>query len=122
MTLQQLLIGQFGVSGADLRESFPVVSQSPVQILPNDPNRVGFIVSNLSTNTIFVGLGNAVTSTTGLSLGGGNALSSKWRDDMQTVGFARFGISTTGTNQLYVAEFVMYTNEEHSVTGSSAAA
>lgn len=121
MTLSQLLLAQFGVSGADLRESYPSVGSSPVQILPNDPNRVGFLVSNLSSNTIYVGLKNNVDSTTGLALGGLLSFGSIWRDDFHTVGFSRFAISPSGTSQLYVAEIVMYVNEQPVVTGGNAA-
>ena len=111
MTLQQLLQAQFGVSGADLRENTYTVGQSPVLVLPNDPNRTGFIISNLSANTIYVGMQNAVSSTTGVAVGGGNGLTSNWRDDFQTVGYQRYAISTTGSNSVYVAEIVMYINE-----------
>lgn len=114
MTLQQLLQAQFGVSGADLRESTYTVGQTPVLILPNDPNRVGFIISNLSANTIYVAMANSVTTTSGVAVGGGNGLTSVWRDDFYTVGYQRYAISATGSNAIYVAEIVMYVNENPS--------
>ncbi len=122
MTLQQLLIGQFGVSGADLRESFITVGTTSTLLMPNDPNRVGFIISNLSTNTCYVGMANAVTSTTGLILGGAGNITSKWRDDFQTVGFQRYAISPSGNSNFYVAEIIMYSNETPQPSGISAGA
>jgi hypothetical protein len=117
MTLNELLIGQFGVSGSDLRESVYTVGTTPVQVLPNDPNRVGFIISNLSTNTVYIALANAVTTTTGLAVGGGSAIASKWRDDFQTVGFARYMVSASSNCSIYVAEIVMYVNEQPGTLG-----
>jgi hypothetical protein len=119
MTLQELLIGQFGVSQTDLRESFIAVGTSSTLILPNDPNRIGFIISNLSTNTCYVGMANAVTSTTGLILGGSNNLTSNWRDDFNTVGFQRYAISPSGTSNFYVAEIIMTGNEVKQSSGIS---
>ncbi len=112
MTLQQLLIAQFGVSSSDLRESFPTVGTSSTLILPNDPNRVGFIVVNLSTNTCYLGMANAVTSTTGAALGGNSSFTSTWRDDFNTVGFQRYAISPSGSASFYVAEIILTGNEE----------
>lgn len=120
MTLKELLIGQFGVSQTDLRESFITVGTTPTLLLANDPNRVGFIISNLSTNTCYIGMGNAVTSTTGLVLGGASAFSSTWRDDFNTVGFQRYGISPTGSSAFYVAEVIMTGNEQPTGNGLAA--
>lgn len=112
MTLQELLIGQFGVSKTDMQEAYISVGTSPVQLLQNNPNRVGFIISNLSTNTCYVGLQPAVAQTTGLFLAAGGALGSSWRDDFGSVGFARYAISPGGTSNFYVAEIIMTGNEQ----------
>ncbi len=111
MTLQQLLIGQFGVTQSDLRESFITVGASQTLLLPNDPNRVGFIISNLSTNTVYIGLSNAVIATTGLAVGALATYSSTWRDDFSTVGFQRYAISPGGSSDFYVAEVILTGNE-----------
>ena len=120
MTLQQLLLGQFGVSASDVNETFPVVGTTPVQLLTNNPNRVGFIIVNLSTNTAYVGLQAAVTTTTGAALGGNQSFSSTWRDDFNSVGFARYAVAATSNNNFYVAEIVLTGNEQPQVGGSSA--
>lgn len=111
MTLQELLTGQFGVTQTDLRESFITVGTSPVPLLPNDPNRVGFIISNLSANACYIGLRPNTDTTTGLILSAANSLSSSWRDDFNTVGFSRFGVSPSGNSDFYVAEIIMTGNE-----------
>lgn len=120
MTLQQLLIGQFGVSASDLNETFPVVGTTPVQLLQNNPNRVGFIIVNLSTNTAYISTQPSVTTTSGAAVGGAQSQSSTWRDDFNTVGYARYAVSASAGCQFYVAEIVLTGNEQPQTGGSSA--
>jgi hypothetical protein len=122
MTLQQLLIGQFGVSATDLNEAYISVGTTPINLLSNNPNRIGFIISNLSTNTCYVGLTPATSSTTGLFLAAGGELTSTWRDDFNSVGFARYAVSPGGTSNFYVAEIVMTGNEQPQVGASGGGA
>lgn len=120
MTLQELLIGQFGVSATDINETTVTVGATPTQLLQNNPNRIGVLISNLGSNTIYIGFNSAVSQTTGAAVGGSNSYGAKWRDDFNTVGYARYAVSPGGSSTVYVAEIVM-TGNEQPTTGNARA-
>lgn len=93
-----------GTSSADAPSRARVGTTSEV-IIPENINRVGLIVTNISEQTIYIGIGNTATLTAGIVLtGGGGAWS---MDDYTYSKEAITGIGHAATLTVAFQEFVL---------------
>ncbi len=78
------------------------------QILPYNPKRVGFIVVNLSPNSVYVAPKNTVSITSGIYLAAnGGSLSLVWDRDFELCANDWYGIATGAGSAIYLLEISM---------------
>lgn len=78
-------------------------------ILANNPNRLGWIVVNLSANELYLGLTNAVDEHHGIRLNANGGIASMvWDEDFQMTGWAIWAIGSAINTYIYVLEVVEY--------------
>lgn len=78
-------------------------------ILANNPNRLGWIIVNLSTNAVYISLGNDVASTKCIPLlNQGDVASMVWDEDFQATGWAVWGVAAGASSSIYAMEVVSY--------------
>jgi len=108
MTLQQLLDDQFKVkTRANENPVVAAIGLTEIQVLANNPNRLAWILINLSANTIYLALSRGVGATRGITVtGNGGIASMMWNEDFQMTGYEVFGIATGAASAIYVLEVV----------------
>lgn len=107
MTLQELLLGQFKVKTRQIvNRGTTLMTGAVVQVLPNDPNRLAWVIINLGVAAAYLGFERDVSATKGIALtASGGSASLVWNEDFETVGYELFALGTVGDN-LYVVEVV----------------
>jgi len=81
------------------------VSTTAAEILRNNPDRVFWIVVNLSANVVYVGLSGGVSATKGIRLdANGGFTSSSVEEDGEAVAYQVFAIATGAASAIYVLE------------------
>lgn len=111
MTLADLLMERFKVRTRGVENPLAVTSLgvTPLLILGNNPNRLGFVIINLSDNAVFVSLTNEVASTRGIRLSpNGGQMIGVWDEDFQLVGWAWWAVAGGAGSAIYVVEIVGY--------------
>lgn len=106
MNLQDLIDKQFGVK--TFPKENPVISSvdaTAKKVLDNNPNRVAWIIINLSANNIYVALSRDVSSSKGILLSpNGGFASMVWDEDFQMTGWEIWAIAPAGASAIYVLE------------------
>lgn len=106
-TLHDLLNKQYGVK-VDVKVKTVTVGTTPTRVIDNNPNRVGYLVINLSSGSLFASFDTAVSTTNGILLGQlGGQFSMNWQYDFDVVGYELYGVVASGSNTVYVAEVVI---------------
>lgn len=102
--LAQLLMNEYGVKVHPSRESgTQTIGVVGSQVVPNNPNRVGLVMINLSANTIYVDINPGVTSSAGILLApNGGAITLDWRTDFTLVSNDWYAIATLAGSSLRV--------------------
>ncbi len=108
-TLRDLLRSRLGVE--TFSRVSPVGFQAGVavaQLMPQDPNRVGAWIVNLSVNNVFVAPFNSVSATRGVLVGpsGGNVILT-FQDDLSVVGVEWFMIAAAAGSDMLVVEYLL---------------
>jgi len=81
------------------------VGTSVVQILRNNPDRLAYLILNLSSNDMYVGFSNEVSSTNGILLvSAGGMFSVNVRDDFELPVKEVYAVSTGANSPIYVME------------------
>jgi len=71
-------------------------------VIDSDPDRLGLLVMNLSTNTVFVGIENNISSTNGIRLGpSGGSISFNVEDDGMILTRRIYGLATGAGSSVY---------------------
>ena len=97
-----------------LRTTTPQIGTSPTQIIPNNPDRVSFVISNVSSSEIHVGWNQQITTTFGILVPpNGGWIQGEVERDGGVIGWAVFGVSTLAATQLYVIEIIRYKVREN---------
>jgi len=106
--LRNLIIREYGIQTAvRINPETDVVNTSPVRVLSNNPNRLSWVIVNLSGSDIWLGFDREVSSTKGLFLAsGGSAIATDWRDDFELVGYEVWAIASADNSPIYVLEVV----------------
>tara|TARA_Y100000310_G_scaffold308158_1_gene350964 strand:- start:132 stop:470 length:339 start_codon:yes stop_codon:yes gene_type:complete len=83
------------------------VGAASERVLPQNPNRVAFTITNLSTGDVFLGLDNEVSSTRGFFIGplGGSA-TVVWDEDFHRVGYEWWVIGSGAGLDIFTQEIV----------------
>jgi hypothetical protein len=91
-------------------ESTPTIaSNAATSILPNNGDRVGVVIVNLSTSTVYISFNSAVNATNGILLGpSGGSLSLEVTEDFTLPSRQLWGYCVNATAQLYVLELTRY--------------
>jgi len=77
------------------------IGTTAARFLDPDPNRVGFIVVNLSTAAMYVKPRLDVSASSGIRLApSGGSLSITWRDDFHLAGWERYVIADAAASAL----------------------
>lgn len=113
MPLADLLERRFGVKTRGVRDPLGVspIGVDPVIVLPNNPNRLGFIVMNLSANVVYFDLEQDVSATPGAEVGlrmdaNGGFVSMIWDEDFQMTAWAWWAVSAGADTRLVILEVV----------------
>jgi len=106
--LDTLLEQQFKISTR--ANENPLVSSlgiTAVKVLDNNADRLGWIIINLSANTVYLSLKSDVSSSKGVvvSPNGGSA-SMVWNEDFQMTGWEVWGVASGASSAIYVLEVV----------------
>lgn len=107
MTLGELLDKQFGVKTRTVMDSLGVVNigTSVKKILDNNPNRLAWIICNLSSNTLYIALTNDPSSSKGILVGAnGGIVSMLWNEDFESTGWEIFGLGSSTNTYIYSIE------------------
>jgi len=104
MSLESVLLKLFGVR--TYAEENPLISSlgtTAAKILPNDPDRLAYLVINLSSNVVYVALKSDVASTKGARLdANGGSYGMVFNEDFQMTGWELWGVATGASSAIYV--------------------
>jgi hypothetical protein len=105
MNFKDLLQKQYGVATDDfenpLTATVPVAA--PVQLLQNDPSRVGWSLINLGAHPIYVSFDPEPSDTNGLYVAAhGGTISLVWNEDFELITKAIWAIADTADVTVYL--------------------
>lgn len=109
MTLSELLDKQFTVLTRTLvnERGQTNIGTTVVKILDNNPNRLAWIIINLSANYLYIALTNDPSSTKGILVGAnGGTASMLWNEDFEATGWEIFGVGSSTNTYVYCIEVV----------------
>jgi hypothetical protein len=83
------------------------IGTAAVQIMRQDPDRLGFVIINLSVADMYIGPFRDVSATKGIKVppSGGSAVA-LWDEDFEAVGKEWFGVATALASAILVTEYV----------------
>ena len=106
MTLQDLLNDLFGVK-TSYRIS-PIVNNADIatqKFLNINPNRVSFVIFNLSANNVYISPSNLVSATNGFWVApNGGSISFQWDKDFELVSQEWFFMSNVDNSNVFILE------------------
>ena len=111
MPLADLLRERFKVRTRAVENPSGIISLGVAAqiILANNPNRLAWIVVNLSGNVIYLALSNQVAATHGIRLNAnGGTASMVWDEDFQMTAWGIWGVASAPASELYTLEVVEY--------------
>jgi len=89
------------------REAVVTVTVAATQLLRNDPERVGWVITNTGSTRVNIGFRKSVPSAQTLPLqADGGGVSANVREDFVLPTFSVFGIVAAGTSTVHVIEIV----------------
>jgi len=113
MPLADLLERRFGVKTRGVRDPLGVspIGVAPLVVLRNNPNRLGFVIMNLSAATVYLDLEQDVNAGAGTEVGlrldpNGGFVTLIWDEDFQMVAWAWWAVSTAALTRLAILEVV----------------
>lgn len=109
MNVAELIEKRFGiVTRAQANPLVEEVDIARTRILPNNPNRLAWIIINLSPNNIFIALDMAVAASHGVLLtpSGGSA-TMIYEEDFEATCWEVFGIAAANNSDVFALEVVI---------------
>lgn len=109
MNLSQLLEQQFKVKTRTEINKLGVVNvgTTALKLMANNPNRLAWIIINLSVNTLYVALTNDPSSNKGILIGAnGGTASMLWNEDFEATGYEIWGVGSASNTYIYIVEVV----------------
>jgi len=107
-TARELVLARFGAPvNPVVNRSTASVGATATRLFINDPDRLGFLVVNLSINDLFIGPFPDVSATKGIRLGanGGN-VSLVWFEDFEITAWEWFAIGSAAATTLLAIEYL----------------
>ena len=90
-----------------VQEQLILVSDTRVDLLPNNPNRLWWIVQNEGVYDVRMSTDTSISASSGWLLqSGGGVISMSWDDDGDGVGYAVYAISTAPGSKVRVREVI----------------
>ena len=90
-----------------LRTSRPTLGATVVEILPNNPDRLFWEITNRSANTLSIGWDAEITAGIGVLIAPtGGAYSAAIEEDGDVVAWGVYGVASGANSQLYVIEIL----------------
>lgn len=84
-----------------------VLGVAASRIVPQNANRLGLVIVNLSANNVFIAFDNQVSASHGIFLApNGGSISMNYKDDFELVGFEVFGIASAAGSNIYCIEVI----------------
>jgi hypothetical protein len=110
LTTADLVAHEYGVRGLlERRITTPAVNPQPTQILQADPQRLLYLVANISQVDMIVAETDQVSVAFGYKVfANGGLLTRKWRDDLTTVTDELWAVMPTGPANIYVVEWRIF--------------
>jgi len=85
------------------------VATTVTEVMPNSPDRFGWLIVNLSQNRGFLGFDRQVSATHGTPIeASGGVVSATWEEDGEMTMYAVFGINEVTAGAWYVVEQVRF--------------
>ena len=108
MTLAELIDKKFGVKTTHrINPVTDTVGTSATRILGNNPNRLAWLVVNLSSNTVYLGFDRDVSPNKGIFLSpNGGSCQMLYDEDFHSVGYEVFA-KADAESKIYVVEIVI---------------
>jgi hypothetical protein len=107
-TARELVAARFGAPvNPVVNRATSSVGATAARLFINDPDRLGFLVVNLSVNNLFIGPFPDVSATKGILLGpnGGN-ISLVWFEDFEICAWEWFAIGSAANTTLLGIEYL----------------
>jgi hypothetical protein len=83
-----------------------IVGTTAVKVLRQNPDRIGWLIQNLSPNTIYVAYSPDVSSTKGIQVAAsGGVISSIISEDGEAVTYEMWAVATAANSAIYVVEY-----------------
>lgn len=104
MPLVDLIKERFKVTtrGVENPNAITVAGLAPLLILPNNPNRLGFIIVNLSGNIMYVSLDRGVSDEHGIRLdANGGSFSCIWDEDFELTAWGWWIVADVAGSHVY---------------------
>lgn len=107
--VSDLLTAKFGVRFVSkLNRSLSSVGTTVVQVVRQDPSRIGFTIVNLSLNRIYVSPIGAPSATRGVRIDpNGGSVALNWEEDGEAVAWEWKGIADGAGSNVYILETVI---------------
>lgn len=107
--LADLYLGGAEIRREALTPTVSVSASAATQILPQNPNRVGWVIVNKDgSNTVDVDWSADVSSSQGIPLSPSSLLDSKFKDDGRTVHDQLLGLARVGACTVYRRAWEIY--------------
>ena len=106
MSLSTLIEREFGVkTGSSENPITDSVGLTAARVLPNNPNRLGWILVNLSVNLIYLGFSPDVSTSKGIQVGANGGMTSMmYREDFELTAHEVYAIAAGANSAIYVVE------------------
>lgn len=104
--LSDLLQNLYGIKTfPQTNKKVDTVQDSITQIMSANPNRVSFLIVNLSANNMYISPSNDVSSTKGIYIApNGGSISVQWDRDFELVSQPFFGIAGGADSDVFILE------------------
>ena len=108
MSLASVIDKRFGVRTQAAQKTVSL-GTTATEIVPNNPDRLGVTIVNLSTNSVYLALDSSVSSSKGILLApSGGSASFNVEEDYQMVGWAIWGVASGASSAIFVIEVTEY--------------
>lgn len=106
MPLSSLIEREFGVkTGSRENPITDSVGITAARVLPNNPNRLGWILVNLSVNLLYLGFSPDVSSSKGIQVGSNGGMASMvYKEDFELAAQEVYAVAAGANSAIYVVE------------------
>jgi len=108
--LSELVYEKFGIrTRAKVNPVTASLGTTATLVLKSNPNRLAWILINLSANVIYLGFSRDVSSTKGIRLNANGGLTSMiWDEDFDITGWEIYGVATGADSAIFSYEMESY--------------